>query len=126
MKLFVPQKIIHRTDRHIRWNWEVSPENSNKVRYHFIVVDDKKRDMTMNSLIEQISSIGIIHSPITKIRQREGKVKDSDMFYLFHTYDSRILLKRFSGTKKLVRRDFDLKERVRGSIEKYVERMYSD
>ena len=32
---------ITKQDRHIRWNWEESPDREEIVRYHFVVVDDK-------------------------------------------------------------------------------------
>ena len=119
---------ISKTERHVRWNWEISPDNNNLVRYHFVVVDDKNRDMIMNSLVERISNFGIINFPVRLIRTRKGKVRNSGMSYLFQSYDSRIKQKGFSGLEKPTKRDLDLKERIRRgySIEDYVGRIYSD
>ena len=122
------RKRVYKKERHIRWNWEKSPDNSDSARYHFIVVDDKNRDMTMNSLVERISKKGIVNSPVELIRTRGGKIKDSDLFYLFESYDSQIKTTGFLGLGKPVKRDLNLKERVRSgySIEDYVEITYSD
>lgn len=85
----------------------------------------------MNSLVERISNFGIINSPVRLIRTRRGEVKNSGMSgmsYLFQSYDSRIKQKGFSEIGKLIKRDLDLKERIRSgySIKQYVERIYSD
>ena len=120
-------KRVYRTERHIRWNWETSPDNPDLVRYHFIIVDDKNRDMTMNSLLEKISNAGAISSPIELIRTRQGKVEGSELRYLFQSYDSKIRLGGFIGMNKAVKRDPDLKERMKSglSIEQYVESEYN-
>lgn len=120
-------KKIRRTERHIRWNWEVSPDNQKLARYHFVVVDDKNRDMKMNSLIEKISRAGIINSPVSLIRTRIGNVEGCDLKYFFQSYDSELRIGNFVGIHKPIKRDPELKERVKKglSIEQYVEREYN-
>lgn len=46
---------IARTERHIRWNWENSPDESEMVRYHFIIIDDKNRRATLAQLVAEIA-----------------------------------------------------------------------
>mgnify|MGYP001570023190 CR=1 FL=1 len=122
----LPKK-VKRTERHIRWNWEVSPDSPESARYHFIVVDDKNREMTMNSLIGRISNAGITNSPVELIRTRQGKVKMSELRYLFNSYDSPLKIGGFLGISKPVKRDPELKERIKSglSIEQYVENEYN-
>ncbi|MEK6830367.1 MAG: hypothetical protein AABY15_09705 [Nanoarchaeota archaeon] len=122
----LPKKVI-KTERHIRWNWEASPDSPETARYHFIVVDDKNRDMKMCSLIEKISGAGVIHCPVTLIRTAHGKVKGSELRYFFQTYDSEIKIGGFIGINKPVKRDPELKERVKSglSIEQYVADTYN-
>ena len=113
---------ISKNERHIRWNWESSPDLSDGVRYHFIVVDNKNRGATLNKIIEQIKKWGML----IPIRQVEEKVRNSDMFYLFRSYDSDISPREinFSKIGRRLKRDYYLSERKRGSIEDYVARIY--
>lgn len=113
---------IKKSDRHIRWNWEPSPDLVNGIRYHFIVVDDKNRGATLNKITEQINKIGIL----IPIRQVEEKVRNSDMFYLFRSYDSNIAPREinFSRIRKKLKRDYNLAERKRGNIENYISDIY--
>lgn len=122
----LPKK-VYRTERHIRWNWEPSPDNPGLVRYHLVVVDDKDRDIIMNSLLEKISRAGIINSSIKLIRTKQGKVKGSELRYLFQSYDSKIKMGGFLGINKPVRRDPELNERIKSgsSIGQYVEDTYN-
>ena len=46
------RKKIYKKDRHIRWNWEKSPDNPDAVRYHFIVVDNKNKEGIMGKILE--------------------------------------------------------------------------
>ena len=117
-------KRVMRTERHIRWNWERSSEQSDLVRYHFIVVDDKDREGTMNKLLDQLQQFG---GALELIRDQFGDVKDSKMKYIFRSYNSRTApqMLDFSKIGKPVRKDPDLRERVRGTIENYVANLYS-
>jgi len=114
-------------ERHVRWNWEISPcetsgDKGKTVRIHLIVVDDKDRDMIMDSLLEKLSKV----SPLQQIRSRTGKVLDSDLRYLFQTYDTYTnpSLINLSNSGHLIKRDLRLKERQVGSIDNYVESEY--
>jgi len=111
---------ISKTERHIRWNWETIGEN--EVRYHFIVVDNKNRDVLMNKIIEQIREFGFIEH----IRKCEGKVRNSRFRYLFNSYDSNVSPTHLDLTKlkKPLKKDYDLKERKKGNIEDYVYSIY--
>lgn len=114
-------------DRHIRWNWETSPdnfyENSSQVRYHFVIVDDKARERTLEKILNQLTKVceGVI-----EIRKVSEKVPNTKFRYLFVTYDSRVSPTIFNldAICKKVKRDFDLYERKRGSIEDYVANLY--
>lgn len=113
---------IKKIERHVRWNWEPSPDLYDGVRYHFIVVDDKNRGVTLNKITEQIKRLGMLIS----IRQVEEKVRNSNMRYLFESYDSDIAPREinFSRLKKKIKRDYNLAERKIGSIEDYAARIY--
>ena len=121
-----PKPIIKRTERHIRWNWEKSPDDLEMVRYHFIVVDDKDRDMIMNGLLEKLLKVGPIEFPLQLIRSRQGKVLNSELRYLFQTYDSQVNPSRvrFTSLSKPIKRDLSLNERVRGNIDNHVKSEY--
>ena len=112
-------KRVYRTERHIRWNREPSPDHPNMMRYHFVVVDDKYRDMTMN-LLEEIISVSI-----EKIRTDEGDAPGTRMKYLFRSYDSELSVESFPRINKPMKRDTNLKERLRGDITNYVRDTYS-
>lgn len=115
-------KIISNRSRHIRWNWEQSSENSELVRYHFVVVDDKDRSGILRRVIEQLSRWG----DLIPIRELEGKVIGSKHRYLFVTYDTQTAPREidFSKVRKPVKKDLDLRERLRGNIEDYVAEIY--
>lgn len=112
-----------RNSRHIRWNWGISPDNPSFVRYHLIVVDDKDRRGTMNQLLDQLQKFG---GALELIRTQKGRVKDGKLRYLFQTYDSRTAPRMLTLNKigKPAVQDLRLKERVRGSVEDYVRRLY--
>lgn len=65
-------KMVFKNERHIRWNYENSPDAAKSLRYHFIVVDDKNREGIMKLLVEKISRVGIVSSPVNLIRTRQG------------------------------------------------------
>lgn len=118
------KEMTYKRERHIRWNWEKSPDNFGLVRYHFIVVDDKDRDMTMNRILEELtekSGCSLIY-----IRSRTGKVSDCGLRYFFQTYDCSTNPSKIDFTKlhKPIKRDLNLKERVVGTIDNYVESVY--
>jgi len=121
------RKIVLKNSRHLRWNYEESPDSSvgddPMLRYHFVVVNDKNREGIMNSLAEQLSFTG----PIVSIRKKEGKVRWSKFRYLFRSYDSTTAPRELDFRKvvKSFKRDYDLKEKLKGNIEYYVERIYS-
>ncbi len=120
-------KRVFKNERHIRWNYEVSPDSPDSLRYHFIVVDDKNREETMNSLVKKISERGIVSSPVKPVRKRQGKVEGSELRYLFESYDSPLKIGNFLSIRKPMKRDPDLKERIApgSNVEQYVERIYS-
>ena len=71
-------KGIPKKSRHIRWNWEPSPENAEMVRYHFIVVNDKNNKEKISRIISYATNKSIINHTFNSIRPIiEGKVKDS-------------------------------------------------
>jgi len=111
---------INKTERHIRWNWETM--EGNEVRYHFVVVDNKNRDVLMSRIIEQIREFGFVEH----IRRCEGKVKNCRFRYLFNSYESNVSPTHLNLTqlKKPIKRDYNLKEREKGSVEDYVSSIY--
>jgi len=116
-------KKVCKNSRHIRWNWEKSPEIPDSVRYHFVVVNDKGRGRTLNLILEQLQKV---ESGLENVRIIEGNVVNSKFKYLFASYDSVVAPKMIDWTKlnKQVRKDADLFERSRGSIENYVADLY--
>ena len=117
---------VYKRKRHLRWNWEHSPEDSEKVRYHFIVVDDKDREGKINILLEQLQEFGSVE----EVRNDGGKVKDSKFRYLFISCDS-TTAPRILNFNKLprdypIRRDKNLRERKRGNLSDVVADFYEN
>jgi hypothetical protein len=117
------KKYIKRNERHIRWNWETSPDNTNDgnsmVRYHFVVVGDKGKKAVIERLLYQIQ----IRGAIIPVNSFEGSVRDSDFRFLYESYDSVVSPRMisFSICGKKVKRDRELYERQSSSgIETYV------
>jgi len=114
--------------RHIRWNWEKSldmrdNDGNDGVRYHFVVVDNRFRRGIMDKAIEPLC----IHGGIEHVRSVEGTVRGTKFRYLFESYDSLVKpeMLQLHMLKRLIVPDFDLRERTRGKVEDYVERIYS-
>jgi len=120
---------IRKNQRHVRWNWEESPDNeydgNPMVRYHLVVVDDRNRDGIVRKFLGELDKV---RGGQIKIRRREGKVKDTDYRFLFVSYDSSVSpeMVDWSNVKKKVIRDKELWERKDSSdgIEDYVNRLY--
>lgn len=110
-------------ERHVRWNWERSPDDDDMVRYHFVVVDDKDRPGIVRRILEQLQEC----SSVIPVRTAEGKVKDTEFRYLFESYDAPVAPKmiRWEQVSKRIIKDSDLRERTKGSIENYVASIYS-
>lgn len=108
--------------RHVRWNWERSPDTNEGVRYHFVVVDDKNRDGTLRKILEQMQSF----ESLQKIREVTGKVSGTRLRYLFCSYDCNVAPREIDLviTGKKIVRDWNLRERLRGNIEDYVADLY--
>lgn len=119
--LFMAERVM-RKERHVRWNWEQSPDNPDLVRYHFVVVDDRDREGIMARIIGQLQMSG----PLDLIRRVEGGVGGSKLRYLFESYDCSAGSKMIDWNKvgKKIRDDERLKERVRGDIVDYVAKLY--
>lgn len=115
---------LKKSIRHIRWNWENSPDSEDMVRYHFVIVDDKFREGTMENILMQIQNFGSLEI----VRSEEGKVEGTKFRYLFHSYDSNVAPRILDWSKVkncFVKRDSQLRERRRGFIEDYVFGLYS-
>lgn len=117
-------KKVFKKSRHLRWNWEVSPDNPENLRYHFVIVGDKNRKGIINQVLQPLTEWGFV-IPIRK--GIEGKVKDSKFRYLFESYDSnqKPSMIDLSKLKKPIKRDIELYERKVGNVEDYVERIYN-
>ena len=110
-------------ERHIRWNWERSPDDDDMVRYHIVVVDDKDRPGIVRRILEQLQEC----SSVIPVRTTEGKVKGTEFRYLFESYDAPVAPKMISWEQvsKRIIKDSDLRERTKGNIENYVAGIYS-
>lgn len=120
-------KSVPRNSRHVRWNWEQSPDNNLLVRYHVIVVDDRRREEPFEMVFQQIEYIS---SGIEIIRNCEGNLGNSRLKYLFKSFDTPVGPGIIDWTKirkgKYVRQDRRLLyERKKGNLEDSVARFYS-
>lgn len=96
--------IISNRERHVRINWEKSPENHEMLRYYFVVVDDKNRKAILMGLLENFFEWG----DVIPIRENvEGKVTGSKLRYLFESYDINQIpeIGNFSRLRKPIKRD---------------------
>ncbi|MEK6895231.1 MAG: hypothetical protein AABX48_01805 [Nanoarchaeota archaeon] len=119
-------KRVSNNERHVRWNWEISPEfddDNRRVRYHFVIVDDKDRRGTLNKLLGELAKF---RGNLTPVRTVEGSVTNTRFRYLFCSYDSSVKSSEinFSRLKRLVKKDSGLYERKVGNIEDYVANIY--
>ena len=105
------------------WHWEQSPDNPELVRYHVIVVGDKKIGQPIDNIFQQVNSIG---SGVQLIREVRGDVGDSKFKYLFKSFDTPVSPAEIDWTKTNLprRKDKNLYERKRGNIEDYVAELY--
>ena len=127
----ISKKRFYNKDRYIKYNWEKSPESiegAEKVRYHFIIVNDRFRESKLDKLISNFHEKSIMNYVFEEVRRIEGKVFGTDYRYLFVSYDTIYTPQflNFSGISKNVKRDFDLRERKKGTSEDYVSSLYSE
>lgn len=124
-KLF-KQKLDERKP-HIRWNYEVSPDMHEAVRYHFVVVEDRiERDSLCDNFARNLNSGG---ETIELVRDIDIEVADSRYNARFVSYDTRAspnLLGLNSLNVPITLRDMNLVERVKkgSSVEDYVANLY--
>ena len=123
MPKIVKKVIVKPTDRHVRWNWEQSPDQNEKARYHFIIVDNKRREGRFEEIVTQFQKF----RPVEIYRTCEGKVEGSPHRYLFNSFDINVAPREIDLTKlKLpIVKDKNLYERQVGSVEDYVRNFYS-
>ena len=114
---------IKTTDRHIRWNWEASPDRQDAARSHYVIVDNKRREGTFESIVDQFQQF----SAIEIVRTCEGKVEGSPHRYLLNSFDANVSTREIDKTlfKLPTVRDKNLYERHISSIEEYVMKLYS-
>ena len=120
-------KFIKIRERHIRWNWEISPEDSEKVRYHFVVVDDKDRKETMYKILIGLRTASPNGHPLELIKTLEGQVLGTKLRYLYQCYDTEVKseMLRLYNVKLPKIKDIRLKERKKGiNLTDYIERIY--
>lgn len=116
--------MVPKNSRHIRWNWQPSPDDSKIARYYFVIVDEVKgRRNKLNKILQQFQEVS---AGIDKIYDVKGKVKDSSFMYLFYVCDSRLApdVLNLKNISKLVIQDQELYERKELDVKKYVERIY--
>ncbi len=116
-------KRILKNSRHVRWNWEESPDDSQLVRYHVIVVDDRDREGIFRRVTDRIQK----YSWLKLVRDTDGKVKNSRLLYLFRSFDTPLAPREidWSRVSENVKRDPKLYEREVGNIEDRVSDFYS-
>jgi len=117
-------KKVLKKERHVRWNWETSLEDLDKVMYHFIVVDDRNRRGKMNMIL---SAFAGYFGTLELVRSCEGQVKDSGLRYLFESYVINIKpgVINWSKIGLPVVKDKELWERQSSEgIENYVSTLY--
>ena len=126
MKKINPKNIkyISKKNRHIRWNWERSLDDQELVRYHVVVVGDKKIEQPIDNILQQINSS--MSPSIQLIREIRGDVGDSKFKYLLKSFDTPVSPTEIDWTKTNLprRKDKNLYERKRGNIEDYVADLY--
>lgn len=115
--------------RHIRWNWEPSPDNYDfnhkLLRYNLFIVDDSDFDRRnrLNKIFGQLSRVD---SRIVPVNQFEGKIKNSKWTGLLSIYDS-IVSSDFLNLKQLgipIRKDDKMYAREFISIQEYISNLY--
>ena len=109
--------------RHIRWNVEESPDLYGGLRYHFVIVDDGRREEKMMKILESFRASGIFY-PFEEVRSVEGKCAGTRFKYLFRSYDTLYSPDFLRIPSKNSLRDFSLVEKKRGTIEDYVSNIY--
>ena len=93
------------------------------VRYHVVVVDDKKRSRILEGIVQQLNKIS---SGVNVVRKEKGDVSGSKLKYSFWSFDTPLgpSVINWGKTGKHIKQDTDLYERERGNIEDYVSRQY--
>ena len=104
------------------WNWRMSFENPELVKYYLIAVDDKDREGVLDRITEQIQMI----NPIMDVVDVEGKVRNSRFRYLFKRFETCVAPREIDWTKvgRPVIRNRNLYERKRENLENYVAGLY--
>ncbi len=85
-------------------------------------MDDKNREGKLNKLLMQFQNVS---SGLDIIRKREGTVKNSKFRYFFVSFETSLGPNVINwGNFKYVKKDSNLYEREKGSIEDYVADFY--
>jgi hypothetical protein len=122
-------KQIIKNKPHIIWNWEQSSDefklDDGLVRYHFLFADDSAFDKK-NNLRKVYSTISEINSGIISVREKNGKIRNSNLSYLLVSFDSVVSPKilNFGEIHIPMKKDFQLCERMVLNIEDYIYRLY--
>lgn len=126
------RKILRRS-RHFRLNWINSPDDPEKIRYYFNIVDDKFREEKIKRILDEIQNQTIINFSFEEIQTLEGRVAGSDLRYLCKVYDANCSPKLVSVAiqkifKSSVIKDSNLYDRVKPgtSLEQYLTKIYED
>ncbi len=105
MNALVPIK-----SRHIEYNYEISPDDVTKMRYHLAIVDDENRRAKLSQLVRNLSEWGAI----IPVREAfETKVGNSRYRVLFQSFDSdqKPGMLRIEELKRPFKRNKELYER---------------
>jgi len=121
---------IDRKERHFRWDVEKSPESSEGrelLRYHLITVDNKNLKGNIERLIKNMQDKDIINHFFDQVGVSvTGKVKDTNLNYLYECYDSDCSPKYFdfNGVATKVKRDGRLHGGEFIQVQDYLERTF--
>lgn len=124
MKKSLIKKQIPIKSRHIEYNYEISPDNTGKMRYHLVIIDDKNRKAKLSQLIRNLGEWGEV---ITIREPIERKVTNSKLRLIFQSFDSnqKPEMLRLSGLKTLYTRNRELYEgKSSERIINYIERRF--
>lgn len=126
------KKRFSQKDRHIRYSYEKAPDSEDmingaeKIRYHFIIQDDRFREEKIEKILSNFQEKTIINYLFEEIDHLEGKAIGTPYRYLYKCYESFYspTLLNFKGISTNIKKDRDLRERKIGDIKEYIRKIY--
>jgi hypothetical protein len=120
---------IKRDERHLRWDWEPSPNRSEDrglIRYHFVSIDDRNPKGNIERLLKNMQGKSVINHSFEEIENVIGSLRDSDLKYVYNCYDSECTpdYVSFEGVSNRIKKDENLSGRKFILVKDYLERIY--